>query len=85
LQGEGRKAEGERFLNHHQPNPSTHPDTIMTATIEKSELVIRIPLNPTPQLSKTGKSHIVASTGGFAPSTATVQGKPVKVSVNAII
>ena len=58
----------------------------MNATIDTktNELVIRIALQ-TPALSKTGKSHIVASTGGFRPCTAQVGGKPVKLSINAII
>lgn len=58
----------------------------MNATIDTktNELVIRIALQ-TPTLSKTGKSHIVASTGGFATSTALVGGKTVKLSINAII
>ena len=57
----------------------------MTAKIEKNELVIRIPMNSTPEPSKSGNSLMVASTGGFAPTEATVNGKTVKVSVNAII
>jgi hypothetical protein len=57
----------------------------MKATIEKDELVIRIPLETKPAPSKSGKTLIVASTGGFLATTAQVDGKPVKVSLNAII
>jgi hypothetical protein len=56
----------------------------MKVTIENNELVIRLPLQkPTP--SKSGKSKIVASTSGFMPSEAKIEGLPVRVSVNAII
>lgn len=54
----------------------------MQATIEKNELVIRIPLEkPTP--SASGKTLVVASTRGNQPTTATIDGKPLVVSVNA--
>jgi hypothetical protein len=56
----------------------------MKATVNGKTLTIEIPLQkPTP--SKSGKSQIVASTGGFTATTATVDGKPVRLSVNAII
>lgn len=56
----------------------------MKVVIEKNELVIRIPMqNPTP--SKTGKTLIVASTGGNVATTATVDGKPVIIGLNAYI
>jgi hypothetical protein len=56
----------------------------MSAKIEGKNLVLTIPLQKA-ALSKSGKSQIVASTGGFTPTTATVDGKSVRVSVNAII
>lgn len=56
----------------------------MSATIKNGKLIIELPLQ-TPTPSKSGKSNIVASTGGFASTTATVNGKPVKIAVNAII
>lgn len=46
-------------------------------------IIITLPISK--RASKTGKSTIVAGTGGFAATTATIDGKPVKVSVNAII
>jgi hypothetical protein len=56
----------------------------MKVVIEKNELVIRIPLQkPTP--SKTGRTLIVASSGGNIATTATVDGKPVIVGLNAYI
>ena len=56
----------------------------MKVSIEKDELVIRIPLQkPTP--SKSGKTLIVATTGGFVQTEAKVDGKVVAVSVNATI
>jgi hypothetical protein len=51
---------------------------------ENGNLVIKIPLSP-PRDSSTGKTKIVASTGGNITTTVMVQGKPVKVSLNAII
>ena len=55
----------------------------MQVTIEKKELVIRLPLR-TGEVSKSGKSLIVAGTGGFIKSSASVGGKQVSVAVNAI-
>ncbi len=57
----------------------------MSATIKNGKLIIELPLHPTPKDSKTGKSKIVAGTGGFATTTAVDNGKPVRISVNAII
>ncbi len=59
-------------------------NTTITATIEKDQLVIRAPLRP-PAPSKTGKSLVVASSTGFVPTTAVVNGKPVRISLNAIV
>jgi hypothetical protein len=56
----------------------------MKVTIEKDELVIRISLQkPTP--SKSGKTMVVATTGGFIQTDAKVDGKVVAVSLNATI
>lgn len=57
----------------------------MKVTIEKNELVIRIPMNATPKASASGKSLVVASSGGNQATTATVNGKPVIVGLNAYI
>lgn len=56
----------------------------MTATIEKGELVIRIALQ-TPRPSATGKTLVVATTGGNIQTTAEVDGKPITIGVNAYI
>jgi len=56
----------------------------MKVSIEKNELVIRLPLTaPTP--SKSGKTLLVATTHGLQNTTAEVDGKSVIVSVNAMI
>lgn len=56
----------------------------MTATIEGNELVIRVQLQePTP--STSGKTLIVASSHGNQTTTATVNGKPIIVGLNAYI
>lgn len=57
----------------------------MNARVEGSELVISIPLEKELRPSSTGKTLIVASTNGFAATDAVIGGKPVSVSVNAII
>ena len=57
----------------------------MTATIEGNELVIRVPLNPVPVVSGTGKSLVVASSHGNKQTEAKVNGQPVIIGVNAYI
>ena len=57
----------------------------MSVEATKNELVIRLPLEKIPRPSKSGNTLIVAGTGGFIPTTVQVNGKPVRVSVNAII
>jgi len=57
----------------------------MKATIENGELVVRIPVQDPPRPSKTGKTLIVASSGGNQATAATVDGKPVVVGLNAYI
>ncbi|MCE5198591.1 MAG: hypothetical protein ABFD54_16510 [Armatimonadota bacterium] len=56
----------------------------MQAKIENNELVIRIPLEK-PHVSSSGKTLIVASTGGNVQIDAEVNGKPVFVGLNAYI
>ncbi len=57
----------------------------MQATIEGNELVIRIPLLPQPTRSKSGKTMLVATSGGNIETDATVNGKPVTIGLNAYI
>jgi len=56
----------------------------MKVTIEKGELVIRIPTQE-PKPSSSGKTLVVASSHGNQQTTATVNGKTVYVGVNAYI
>lgn len=56
----------------------------MKATIEGNELVIRIEMNE-PRPSASGKTLVVASSGGNQTTTAMVDGKPVIVGLNAYI
>ena len=57
----------------------------MNATIEGSNLVITLPLQ-SPRPSASGKNLVVASTGGNVTiNSATVQGKPLTIGVNAYI
>lgn len=64
-----------------KPKPNTPP---MQATIKDNKLTIVIDLQE-PKLSKTGKTYIVASSGGNITTTAKVDGKPVIIGLNAFI
>ena len=58
---------------------------MVTATIRDGKLVIEIPLS-TPRPSTSGKTLLVASTGGFAKTQAKTQdGKVISVSINATV
>ena len=57
----------------------------MRVSIEKGELVIRLPLNQPPVLSASGKTLVVASTRGNKVTEAQVNGKNVVVGLNAYI
>ncbi len=57
----------------------------LTASIEDGYLVIRVPLNPTPIRSSTGKSLVVASTHGNKQTDLEIDGKPVILGLNAYI
>ena len=50
------------------------------AKIEGEFITIRMKMNPNPKPSSTGKSLIVASTGGYLP----LEGSDIKFSVNVI-
>lgn len=58
---------------------------MLRATIEGNDLVIRVPLNPTPVLSASGKTLVVASSHGNQKTEAIVNGQPVIVGVNAYV
>ena len=58
---------------------------MLSAKIEGDDLVIRVPLNPTPVPSATGKTMVVATSHGNKQTEAKVQGRPVIVGVNAYI
>lgn len=51
--------------------------------IENGRLIVSLPINKYP--SATGKTTVIASTHGNQPTTATVDGKPVILGVNAYI
>lgn len=57
----------------------------MQVTIEGNKLVIRIPLLEKPTKSKSGKTLLVATSGGNVVSDALVEGKPITVGLNAYI
>ena len=56
----------------------------MTATIKDNILTVQIPLQA-PRPSSSGKTLVVATTGGNVTTTATVNGKPVTIGLNAYI
>ena len=60
-------------------------DNTLKVTIENGMLVIRLPMNPVPTPSASGKTLVVASTHGNVATTAVVQGKPIIIGVNAYI
>jgi hypothetical protein len=57
----------------------------LTAAIEDGCLVIRVPMNPTPVRSASGKTLVVASTHGNKQTEVEVDGKPVIVGLNAYV
>ena len=57
----------------------------MDATIKNGILTITIPVNSAPTLSASGKSRLVASSGGNKVTTLKVDGKNVTVGLNAYI
>jgi hypothetical protein len=57
----------------------------MYVAVENDELVIRIPLLPEPTRSKSGKTMLVATSGGNIVTKAEVNGKAITVGLNAYI
>jgi hypothetical protein len=57
----------------------------MQVEIKDGNLVISIPVNNPMPLSKTGKSKLVASTGGNLVTAIQIDGKPVKIGLNAFV
>ena len=56
----------------------------MKTTIKDGKLIIEIDLQK-PTLSSTGKSYVVASSGGFKSTGAEIDGKTVSVNITAIV
>jgi hypothetical protein len=56
----------------------------MKANIVGTDLVITIPMNE-PRPSSSGKTLVVATSGGNQTTTAVVNGKPVIIGLNAYI
>ena len=56
----------------------------MKATITNNTLTIEIPLEK-PRPSASGKTLVVATSGGNITTTAQVNGKPVTIGLNAYI
>ncbi len=57
----------------------------MNVKINGNKLLVELDINETPEPSRTGKTLILASTGGFTPSGVRHQGKDVKINVTAIV
>lgn len=56
----------------------------MKTEIINGKLVITLDMTA-PEISKTGKSLMVAGTGGFKKTGVKVDGKEISISVNAIL
>jgi len=56
----------------------------MKTEIINGKLVITLDIN-SPEISKSGKSIMVAGTGGFKKTGVQIDGKEVSISVNAIL
>lgn len=56
---------------------------MLTVSIKNGVMTITLPVAERP--SSSGKSTIVASTGGFQATATQHNGKPIQVSVNAIV
>ena len=57
----------------------------MQVTVEKNDIVIRIPKNPKPVLSSTEKTFQVASSHGNMPTNVQIDDQPLVVGVNCYI
>lgn len=57
----------------------------LTASIEDGFLIVKIPLNPAPVRSSSGKTLVVASTHGNKQTEVEVDGKPLILGVNAYV
>lgn len=57
----------------------------MKAEITQGKLVITLDINDPPQPSASGKTLVVASSHGNQTTTAMLNGKPIKVGVNAYV
>lgn len=55
----------------------------MKVEIKNNEMLITLPIAP--RTSKSGKSTVIASTGGNQPTTVEYEGKPVILGVNAYV
>jgi hypothetical protein len=56
----------------------------METKIENGKLMISIPISPA-RPSASGKTMVIATTGGFTTTTVEVEGKPVRINVTATI
>lgn len=56
----------------------------METKIENGKLIISIPISPA-RPSASGKTMVIATTGGFTTTTVEVEGKPVRINVTATI
>ncbi|MBL8800142.1 MAG: hypothetical protein JNM56_40040 [Planctomycetia bacterium] len=57
----------------------------MNVRIEGNKLIVEIDMNQQPEVSKTGKTLVVASSHGNKATTAKVNGKNVVIGLNAYI
>jgi len=55
----------------------------MKTEIKNNELIITLPISP--RTSKSGKSTVIASTGGNIPTTCQYEGQVIVLGVNAYV
>jgi hypothetical protein len=57
----------------------------MKATVKDGILTITTPIDKDPQTSKSGKSKVVASSRGIVTTDLMIEGKPLRIGLNAFI
>ena len=57
----------------------------MKVSIKDGVMFVELALARKPRPSKSEKSTVVASTSGFVPTEAVIDGLPVMISLNAVI
>ena len=57
----------------------------MKVAVHEDKLIVEIELEKNPQVSKSGKNIVIASTHGIAVCVEQYKGKPIKIGLNAFV